>query len=587
MRSLSKHIMYNLLIILIPLILVISAVSYYRFDANIKSSMDMQEDNSIETIKESIKMIENRNEILGDMYAEEMEKNSDIFLESYNETILNSDNGTESNITDMNLASLNDELEWGIHVDRADLYIINRTGVIVNTTYEDDLGLDFKEANPQFYNNKLKPIFEEGDFVAEPVTGETTTGKLRIYSYMPTPDGKYILEIGLFSEEIEEMVGSAGYLDTAETLEEMNPYIKDIRIFDGLGNLLGNPERNISEDTISTVKEVHDTESNKTIHEDDQNERIRYIPVYISRNPENPHRVVELTFDEGLKSERLRQNALIHLLVGSLSIFIIAAAVPYISKRLSKPINEMVTDIEDIGKGNRDKIEKEPDIDELNALKETTNKMVKKLKRSLKEKDLLLDEINHRVKNNMQIISSMLTLQESKEKDEERSKLLQEAQSRLQSMAMIHESLYESEDMTQIDLGDYIEKLVTNIYRTSDLSHEETELETDLEEIKLGIAQANPCALVVNELVTNAIWHAFPDNHDGEKKLRVTTSSVNERTIEIIVSDTGVGIPDEIDIDDPESFGLHIVNILVKDQLDGEIEVERDGGTTFRIRFEK
>ncbi|MGM0404544.1 MAG: PAS domain S-box protein [Thermoplasmatota archaeon] len=214
-------------------------------------------------------------------------------------------------------------------------------------------------------------------------------------------------------------------------------------------------------------------------------------------------------------------------------------------------------------------------------------KAEKKLKRSLREKEILLDEIHHRVKNNLQVVSSLLKLQASERGNKDPLKILQEGQNRIQSMALIHEMLHRSDDMTRIELKAYIRELIRTIYQSYNISYGEVELETDMEDIVLGIDQANPCVQVINEIVSNSLQHAFPDDYEGKKKLKISTKLTDDQIIEIMISDNGVGIPGEIDLDSSETFGFRLIHMLIVDQLDGEVEVIRDGGTTFKIGFRK
>ncbi|MFW6176578.1 MAG: hypothetical protein ACOC40_02640, partial [Thermoplasmatota archaeon] len=164
----------------------ISAVDYYQVNENIETNFEKQRINAKESIEDSIRLIDNRNTVLSDIFSNQMEENSKPFLEAYNETA--------PNIEDIELNTVRNQMNWSMELDAVDLYIINRTGVIVNTTYKTDMGLDFK-IFPNFYE-KLQSIFESGEFTSDLITPETQTGKYRIFSYMPTPDGEYILEIG-------------------------------------------------------------------------------------------------------------------------------------------------------------------------------------------------------------------------------------------------------------------------------------------------------------------------------------------------------------------------------------------------------
>ena len=206
-----------------------------------------------------------------------------------------------------------------------------------------------------------------------------------------------------------------------------------------------------------------------------------------------------------------------------------------------------------------------------------------KIKASLKEKEVLLKEIHHRVKNNLQVISSLLKLQSEYIKDKKSLQKFKESQDRVRSMALIHEKLYQSGDFASISFKDYIKDLVHRLFRSYEADSGKIALRMDLKDVLLGIDIAIPCGLILNELLSNSLKHAFPENREG--KINVGLRSVEKNEIELKVSDNGVGLPEDIDFRKTETLGLHLVTILGEDQLGGKIELKRTGGTEFKIRF--
>ncbi len=204
-----------------------------------------------------------------------------------------------------------------------------------------------------------------------------------------------------------------------------------------------------------------------------------------------------------------------------------------------------------------------------------------KLKASLKEKELLLKEIHHRVKNNLQVISSLLFLQSQHIKGKKNIEMFQESQNRVKSMALIHEKLYQSLDLARINFREYINSLVNGLFRSYRASLGQISLNLDIEDVALGIDNAIPCGLIINELVSNALKYAFPNEKEGE--IKVGLRSLNKKDLELCVSDNGVGMPKDLDIKQTKSLGLHLVSILAEDQLHGEIKLNREKGTEFRI----
>jgi PAS domain S-box-containing protein len=206
-----------------------------------------------------------------------------------------------------------------------------------------------------------------------------------------------------------------------------------------------------------------------------------------------------------------------------------------------------------------------------------------KLKDSLKEKEILLREIHHRVKNNMQVISGLLMLQEELSDDEKVIGILKDCQNRITSMALIHEKLYKSRNLSKIDFKEYVEELISVLFESYMASESKIALKVNVENISLGIDLAIPCGLIINELVTNSLKYAFPDGRNGE--IKISLHSAGEDMIELVEGDNGVGIPDSLDFRNTQSLGLHIVNLLVENQLHGEITLNKGKGTEFRIKF--
>ncbi|WP_414581946.1 PAS domain S-box protein [Scytonema sp. PCC 10023] len=207
---------------------------------------------------------------------------------------------------------------------------------------------------------------------------------------------------------------------------------------------------------------------------------------------------------------------------------------------------------------------------------------VEQLQHSLEEKETLLKEIHHRVKNNLQIISSLLRMQSRRAQDQATMILFQESQNRVQSMALIHEHLYQSPELSQIDFGQYIHSLTNNLFRCYGMSQKTIALKIETNGIKLSLDTAIPCGLLINELVSNSLKYAFPNDKSGKIIIRLVPETDN--TITLTVGDSGIGIPETLDWQNTSSLGLRIVHNLTK-QLKGNILLERDRGTTFHITF--
>jgi len=231
------------------------------------------------------------------------------------------------------------------------------------------------------------------------------------------------------------------------------------------------------------------------------------------------------------------------------------------------------------------------------------------IKASLREKEVLLQEVHHRVKNNMQIISSLFSLQSRHIKDkraleifkssQNRSSLFslqsrhikdkraleifKSSQNRIRSMALIHERFYQSEDMARVDFAEYAQNLTGHLFSSHGINPGAVKLNLKIKDVFLDLNTAIPCGLIINELVSNSLKHAFPGEKNGE--IKIAMHPLDKDGMEVIVSDNGVGLPKKVDFRDTDSLGLHLVNLLAEDQLHGDIKLDRTKGTSFHIKF--
>jgi two-component sensor histidine kinase/CheY-like chemotaxis protein len=242
---------------------------------------------------------------------------------------------------------------------------------------------------------------------------------------------------------------------------------------------------------------------------------------------------------------------------------------------------------------------------ELEKMLKLRQQAEEELRKSLREKDVLLQEIHHRVKNNLQIISSLLRLQSSYIKDTEALEMFKDSQNRVRSMALIHEKMYQTENLAKIDFSEYIRSLIDDLFRTYKIQSDNVGLKIEVDDVHLGLDTAIPCGLIINELVTNALKYAFPKESglkiaDAEsKKIEILLKSrkcvkkdkskkaiepENEALCSLIIADNGIGYKKEVDLQHPESLGLKLVTALV-DQIGGKIEKLAGEGTIYQINF--
>lgn len=206
-----------------------------------------------------------------------------------------------------------------------------------------------------------------------------------------------------------------------------------------------------------------------------------------------------------------------------------------------------------------------------------------RLKVSLREKEVLLRELYHRTKNNMQVICSMLGIQASYTDDPGVRDKFEEMEHKIQAMSLVHQKLYQSGDLSRIDLREYIRDLTSLLMKSYRISSNKIALTLDMEDLSVLIDTAIPCGLVLNELISNTLKHAFPGNREGE--IRVSLKRDMENTIELHVSDNGVGVAPGFDFRQSAAMGLRTVTAIVEHQLQGNVMFETGNGVACRVRF--
>lgn len=204
------------------------------------------------------------------------------------------------------------------------------------------------------------------------------------------------------------------------------------------------------------------------------------------------------------------------------------------------------------------------------------------IRRSLKEKEVLLKEIHHRVKNNLQVVWGLIDLQIQSIRDPVMINTLRDSQNRVRTMSLIHETLYRSDDLSHIRISQYLHNLMDTLFSAYSISPDRIQVKLNIDDILLDVESAIPCGLIVNELMSNTFKHAFPNDRAGEITIGFHLA---DSVYTLSFSDNGVGIPAGFDYTQTESLGLKLVNLLSTDQLDGTIQLRLDGGTTFIITF--
>jgi len=293
--------------------------------------------------------------------------------------------------------------------------------------------------------------------------------------------------------------------------------------------------------------------------------------------------------------EPIRDLELVIVGTGAVATLVVVGLALGISHRLASPMVRMSEVARRVAEGDFDGRVSYRSSDEIGTLATVFNRMIGDLQRrgeerrvaeervraSLAEKEVLLKEIHHRVKNNLQVIISLLSLQSEHLDDPRILDMFRESESRIRSMALIHEMLYRSENLSRIDVSDYLERLTGDLVNVYAPVSTGVALELECEGVALGMDTAILLGLLVNELVSNALKHAFPEAGPGVISIGLSEPTVGR--FRLVVSDDGVGLPAEVDLS-AETLGLSLVRILAR-QLEAEVAVRREGGTRFEIDF--
>ncbi len=206
------------------------------------------------------------------------------------------------------------------------------------------------------------------------------------------------------------------------------------------------------------------------------------------------------------------------------------------------------------------------------------------IKAALKEKEVMLREIHHRVKNNLQVVSSLLNMQARNAKDEETKGILSESRDRIMTMSLIHSQLYEGSDLAEINMKEFVDRLLGQLLQSYQVGSTRITRVVRVDDYPLPISVAVPVGLIINELLSNALKHAFDGRDKGKIEVSLTASEGGR--IHLTVSDDGAGLPPGFDINESKTLGLRLVKILTEDQLQGTLKVTSDGGATFKMEFD-
>jgi len=388
-----------MLIVVIPLLVVLTSLHLIEIKRNTHQDYAYLEEQTEKAIRDSIVMSENAFALYSKALDDKLESDFKIFLDAYKEA----DDKPEK----IPLKEIQQELGKGY-----DLYIIDKNGKVVRTTYEPDKGLDFTNY-PDFYQF-LEKVRTGNSFHSPRISGETQTGKLRKFAYMPTPDNKYVLEIGLFLEDYAEITGAVDYLDVERKFKDNNPFIQSIRIMDRNGFVLNAENKKVSERVQEIIEQMKKTQKTHVIEYPEKNIKKRYLFVQAdySYYTYEAARIVEITYNMDFITSKIQESFISSGIISIIAVFIAIFVALGASLQITGPIRRIVSDVDTIAKGNLNHTIDVPAYGEMQVLKESINIMVGKMRSNIRQ----IADYNEKLESANKKLETKITEQEETEK---------------------------------------------------------------------------------------------------------------------------------------------------------------------------
>ena len=355
--SLRFIILSGFLLVLLPALILLSYTDFTKAKADLEDNFDFMVEQTAENVTGAYDLVEVGFRILSLSLEDTMKKAFEPFIQEYYSV-----DGEVGKI-DLN------EIKKGLG-EEFDLYIINDKGVIIHTTFEKDLNLDFAKIAPSF-NEKLQKIREESRYQGDRISSETVTGNVRKYGYWGTPDKKYILEIGIKSSQFEEPLKSLDLLKISEDFEQFNPDLKSVIVFNGNGTVSNKPDFKTSKEQKDRIKNVYDTGSRLEFLMARDSEKWVYVKAEVDEedgSASQGDKVIELIFDTSSLEKQLDELAFSQIIFTLLFIVIGGSVALFIANRISKPISSLTKSVETIANGDL-----ETDIVDSSSSREVSN----------------------------------------------------------------------------------------------------------------------------------------------------------------------------------------------------------------------
>ena len=560
-HPIKYDLIFHMLLVIIPILVALSVVDYMRAKSEIHSNYIHHREQAEKAILHAVKMAESAYDLYSKTLDERMRRSFGIFLQAYKEA------GRDP--SKMDLESLKQELGG-----KMDLYIIDENHVVRYSTYETDIGLAF-ENYPEF-RQYLDEIRKGDSFATQRISTEVRTGQLRKFTYMPTPDHKYVLELGLISDEFTEIVQELNYNEIAREMVADYPYLSRVRVFDVNGYVIGNPELEVKPEIREIIQEVVKERKSREIS-DEESIDVEYIYVELEEGhyQSESTRVIELAFNTGLIGKELQKKKISHFAISAVAIIGGILLTFSVSARISKPINRIIKGIDRIARGDLDlDIEVKTD-NELKILEHSINIMVhtikdnmqkiksysEKLEEMVDARTAKLEEANEQLetfvysvthdlraplRKMMEQAETLLDEHSERLNDQgrQRARKIYSSSKRMDNLIMdllAYSRLSRAEiELSLVDMGFVLEEVLSQLENQVKETDADIVVEGLLPQVK---GHRATLVTVLSNLVSNAIKFV----KEGEKpRIRIWGEEKEDRAL-INVEDNGIGI-------DPQYF---------------------------------
>lgn len=480
--------------------------------------------------------------------------------------------------------------------DGVDVYLIDPQGIVVQSTFESDIGLNLLDMEENF-SGFIQSIYGKDKVFTQRMGISNMQGTKMIYSYFSPEGSEWIIETSVSFEEYMRLQHS----DTLYT-HLFETFFTEIQTANS--NIVGFDiiyQTNVSSRSLITGKEVPVDE--EVLQALDKGVSFRRqedesLHIYRKRHMKRSgfdfvlqYPIIFLEYDLSYYYDFIAKFYLIAGL-SMLVLIVLSSGVSYklVEMKLVRRIEELDEVLQRAAYEDYSvRVRYASRVPELMTLASSTNRLIEQVKTregelrlALEEREMLLEEIHHRVKNNLNVVISLLNLQREKVRTVEDVKnALLKTRNRIYSMALTHEKLYQSDNFTDVNMKTYIESFLST-FTTSIDNHSRIEIKSMVDEINLSITHAVPCGIILNELLMNAVQHAFPSRQDGV--ITVSFGKTQDDRYKLTVEDNGVGLPPDFSPDSTDSLGLILVDALIK-QLHGTLTIDSNAGTRFVLVF--